>query len=160
VSAASPEIVLQLTPAAIVIGVRTNVSQLSFGEMATVQVYVEDAPRLFGLTCELAFDPDHITPLEVRPGSFFGGEGERLFFDDRDLPRAPDRLTLGITRKRGATGVCGSGAAFEVVFYALDPGAASVALVPGENLVLTTPNFETIETSRITIASGATLQIR
>jgi len=156
----APEIVLALEPATLIIGVRTVVSQLSFGEMGAVEVYIEDAPPLFGFTCELAYDERSLTPFEVKAGDFFGGEDERLFLSDRDFSRQPGRLTLGISRKRGTSGVCGSGVAFEVVFYALDPGTASIALIPGENLVLTTPDAQNVAGDRITIAPGITIDVQ
>ena len=142
----------------IVVGVRAEQDILSVGDRYELEVYVEDAPGLVSLTCELEFDEKLLEPLEAVPGDFFGSDV--LFIEDSEfLRREENRLAIGITLKGDAPGVCGSGVAFRVVFRAVSSGQTAVTLL--ENVTLTTAGFEQIEdASRIRIESNAFVEIQ
>lgn len=156
----NPPVSIDLGPIQINIGVRSEQTQLSAGANYVLEVYIEDAPSLFAFTCELEFDENLLTPLEIIPGDFFGEEDDILFLEDSQLPRRQEnRLVLGVTRKAGAPGVCGSGTAFRITFGTASAGNATVQLLRNENLTLSTPASESIEDSRITIGSVASVAV-
>ena len=153
-------ITIELGPIQIKIGVRSEQAQVSVGTNYVLEVYIEDAPSVFALTCELEFNENLLNPLEVAPGDFFGGEDDILFIEDSQLSRTQEnRLVLGVTRKAGAPGVCGSGTAFRITFGTSGSGNATVQLLRNENLTLQNPAFETIEDSRISIGSVASVVV-
>ena len=153
----SDPIDITLTPIQIIVGVRAEQDQLTVGSRYEVEVYIEDAPELVALTCELEFDESLLEPLEATPGDFFGEDV--LFIEDSEfLRREENRLSIGITRKGGAPGVCGSGVVFNVAFSARNSGQAEVTLL--DNVTLTTAGFEEIEdSSRISIESNSFVKI-
>lgn len=154
-----------LTPIPIVIGIRAEQDQLSVGAPCKVEIYIENAPALFALTCELEFDPNLLQPQEIISGGFFGTDV--LFIEDSEFPRREEnRLALGITHKTDAagdvivdvTGSCGSGTVFEITFGTIATGNAAIALL--ENITLTTPAFEQIDVpSRVNIEPNASVKI-
>ena len=161
----SAPIEILLTPIPIVIGIRVEQDQLSVGAPCKVEIYIENAPPLFALTCELEFDPNLLQPQEIIPGGFFGTDV--LFIEDSEFPRREEnRLALGITRKTDAagdvivdvTGSCGSGVVFEITFGTIATGDATITLL--ENITLTTPAFEQIDIpSRVNIDPNASVRI-
>jgi hypothetical protein len=153
----SAPITITLTPVQIVVGVRAERDQLTVGSRYEVEVYIEDAPELVALTCELEFDESLLEPLEATPGDFFGEDV--LFIEDSELLRREEnRLSMGITLKGDAPGACGSGVVFSVAFRARNSGQAEVALL--ENVTLTAVGFEDIEdSSRISIESNSFVKI-
>ena len=150
-------IVISLSALQIVIGVRSEQEQLSVGDSYVVEVYVEDAPRLTALTCELGVDEELLEPQEVLPGDFFGSDP--LFIEDSELPRREqNRLSLGITLKGDDTGVCGSGVVFRITFEAVGSGTAEIAVL--EDVTLMTSDFEPFDdSSRISIEPGLFIRI-
>ena len=137
---------IELTPVEIAIGIRSGQDQLGVEDTYYLEVYLEDAPPLFAFTCELEYDENLLRPQEAIPGDFFGEENDVLFIEDSQLPRRQEnRLALGITRKAGDAGVCGSGVVFRISFATVGKGDASVRLL--DNVTLTTPAFEKIEDS-------------
>jgi hypothetical protein len=156
----NPPISIDLGPIQINVGVRSQQAQVSVGTNYDLEVYIEDAPSLFAFTCELEFNENLLTPLEIVPGDFFGEEDDILFIEDSQLPRTQEnRLVLGVTRKDGAPGVCGSGTAFRITFGTSVAGNATVQLLRNENLTLSTPAFERIEDSRIIIGTVASVTV-
>lgn len=156
----NPPVSIDLGPIQINIGVRSEQAQVSAGANYVLEVYIEDAPSVFAFTCELEFNENLLTPLEIAPGDFFGAEDDILFLEDSQLPRIQEnRLVLGVTRKAGAPGVCGSGTAFRITFGTSGSGNATVQLLRNENLTLSTPAFEMIEDSRISIGSVASVVV-
>ncbi len=160
ISGDNPTISIELGPIQINIGVRSEQTQLSAGANYVLEVYIEDAPSLFAFTCELEFNENLLNPLEIVPGDFFGEEDDILFIEDSQLPRTQEnRLVLGVTRKDGAPGVCGSGTAFRITFGTSGSGNATVQLLRNENLTLETPTFEMIEDSRIIVGAAASVAV-
>jgi hypothetical protein len=156
----NPPISIELGPIQINVGVRSQQAQVSVGANYDLEVYIEDAPSLFAFTCELEFNENLLNPLEIVPGDFFGTEDDILFIEDSQLPRTQEnRLVLGVTRKDGAPGVCGSGTAFRITFGTSGAGNATVQLLRNENLTLSTPAFERIEDSRIIIGTVASVAV-
>ncbi len=156
----NPPISIELGPIQINVGVRSQQAQVSAGANYVLEVYIEDAPSLFALTCELEFNENLLRPLEIAPGDFFGTEEDILFIEDSQLPRTQEnRLVLGVTRKDGAPGVCGSGTAFRITFGTAGSGNATIQLLRNENLTLSTPAFEMIEDSRIIIGAAASVTV-
>lgn len=162
--AAGDSVEISLSPIPIIIGVRVEQEQLNVGTPCRLEVYIEDAPPLFALTCELEFDPSLLQPQEIVPGDFFGSDV--LYIEDSEFTRREEnRLALGITRKSdaaagiAATGSCGSGVVFEVTFDTIGTGDAAITLL--DNITLTTPDFEQIEgPSRIIIEADASVRIQ
>jgi len=161
---AGAPIEILLTPIPIVIRIQVEQDQLSVGAPCKVEIYIENAPPLFALTCELEFDPNLLQPQEIIPGGFFGADV--LFIEDSEFPRREEnRLALGITRKTDpaddildANGSCGSGVVFEITFRAIATGDAAITLL--ENITLTTPDFEQIDApSRVNIEPNASIKI-
>ena len=156
---------ISLAPIPIVIGIRVEQEQLSVGTPCRLEVYIEDAPPLFALTCELEFDPSVLQPQEVAPGSFFGADV--LFIEDSEFQRREEnRLALGITRKAdaaaggAASGACGSGVVFEVTFETIGT-TGNTAITLQDNITLTTPDFDQIDVpSRVIIEAGAFVEIQ
>lgn len=153
-----------LSPIPIIIGIRAEQEQLSAGAPFNLEVYIENAPPLFALTCELEFDPNLLQPQEIMPGDFFGTDV--VFIEDSEFPRKEEnRLALGITRKTDpaddildANGSCGSGVVFEITFGTRGTGDAAIMLL--ENITLTTPAFEQIDVpSRVNIEPNASVKI-
>jgi hypothetical protein len=160
ISGENPPVSIDLGPIQINIGVRSEQAQVSAGANYVLEVYIEDAPSVFAFTCELEFNENLLTPLEIVPGDFFGEEDDILFLENSQLPRIQEnRLVLGVTRKAGAPGVCGSGTAFRITFGTSGSGNATVQLLRNENLTLSTPAFERIEDSRIIIGSVASVAV-
>ena len=156
----NPPVSIDLGPIKINVGVRSEQAQLSAGTNYDLEVYIEDAPSLFAFTCELEFSENLLSPLEIVPGEFFGGVDDILFIEDSQLPRTQEnRLVLGVTRKAGAPGVCGSGTAFRIIFGTAGSGSATVQLLRNENLTLSTHAFERIEDSRIIIGAAASVVV-
>ncbi len=153
----SAPINIALTAVQIVVGVRAEQDQLTVGSRYEVEVYIENAPELVALTCELEFDESLLEPLEATPGDFFGTDV--LFIEDSEfLRREENRLSIGITLKGDAPGICGSGVVFSVAFRARNSGQAEVALL--ENVTLTAAGFEEIEdSSRIRTESNSFVEI-
>ena len=146
VASGDSPITIELTPVEIVIGIRSGQDQLGLQDIYDLEVYLEDAPPVFAFACELEYDENLLRPQEAIPGDFFGVENDVLFIEDSQLPRRQEnRLALGITRKAGDTGVCGSGVVFRISFATVGKGDASVRLL--DNVTLTTPAFEKIEDS-------------
>ncbi len=156
----NPPVSIDLGPIQINIGVQSQQAQVSAGANYVLEVYIEDAPGLFAFTCELEFSENLLTPVEIVPGDFFGGEDDILFIEDSQLPRTQEnRLVLGITRKAGAPGVCGSGTAFRITFGTSGSGNATVQLLRNENLTLSNPASERVEDSRIIIGTVASVAV-
>ena len=153
-------IIITLAPIQIVIGIRSEQDQLNVGDTYVLEVYVEDAPKLFAFTCELEFDETLLEPPKIIPGDFFGAKDDVLFLEDSQLPRRQEnRLSLGITRKGAAAGVCGSGVVFRLTFGTIGKGDAAITLLRNNRLTLTTPAFEQIGDSRIRIEASAHVRI-
>lgn len=139
-------VIIQLGPVQFIISLRSNQTQMSIEDNYSLEVYLEDASRLAAFTCQLEFDEDLLKPLEIVPGEFFGKESDFLFIEDSQLPgRQRDMVAMGITRKMGTGGVCGSGVLFRVTFQAISPGPATVKLLENEMLKLKTETFGDIE---------------
>jgi len=156
----NPPVSIDLGPIKINVGVRSEQAQVSAGTNYDLEVYIEDAPSLFAFTCELEFSENLLRPLEIVPGEFFGGVDDILFIEDSQLPRTQEnRLVLGVTRKDGAPGVCGSGTVFRITFGTSVAGNATAQLLRNENLTLSTPAFERIEDSRIIIGTVASVAV-
>ncbi len=152
-----------LAPIQIVIGIRSQQEQLNLGNNYVLEIYIEDAPRLFSFTCELEFDAALLEPVEIVPGEFFGAADDFLFMEDSQLPRNQrNRLSLGITRKGNDIGVCGSGTLFRMTFTAIGTGNAAIRLLRNDILTMTTPEpaSERIEDSRIRVEPAVVIDIK
>lgn len=151
---------IQLTLAPIIIGIQSQQKKLNLGDNYTVEMYFNDTPKLFAFTCELEFNEDLLEPVEIVSGDFFGVGDNVLFIEDSKLPgRQKNHLNMGITCKAGDAGVFGSGAAFKLTFKTIGKGDAVITLLRNNTLVLKTPAFETIESSRIIIEPNIPVKI-
>ena len=154
-------VVIKLNLLQIIMGIRSSQEQLNSGEIYNAEIYIKDAPRVFSFTCELSFDEELLTPIDIVPGDFFGSDA--LFLQEIEFPRRePGKVALGITLKRDAAGVCGSGSLFQLSFRASSPGNARVNITQNDKLILRTPfpEFSQIESSQIVIEKGASVTVR
>ena len=151
---------IELRDIQIIVGIRSEADGFSVGDPVTISVYVADAPQLFGFTCELAFDPNVLVLQDVDAGDFFGNEAETLSLNDSQFPqRAPNRLTLGLTRRRGFPPVCNAGIVFQITFAARAVGETEVTLLRNDNLMLTTPSFQRIPDAQIRLEPTVSVRI-
>jgi len=85
------------------------------GAEFTVDIRVENVDNLFGVSCLLhyAHNTDYIDALSAEKGDFLG---DNVLFLDPVIDDAQGTVSIGITRKRPAGGVNGSGVIAKVTF--------------------------------------------
>jgi len=156
-------LVIDLSPIQIYIGVRSAQEQINNGDTYTAELYINDAPGISALTCELLFNEDILVPVSSELGNFFEEKNNVLFIEESQLPRRQkNRLTMGATLRGDAEGLCGSGTVFQITFRAVGNGNATINIVQNEMLRILTPypDFTKIEDSRIVIEKGTSVIIK
>ncbi len=97
------------------------------GSEFRVRVALHQAPPLFSLSFELAYDPRLVSVAQVLSGPYFRRDGRPLALShqqDADLGRA----FVSLSRPDGAGGLAGSGSAVEFLFHATAAGLARLTL--------------------------------
>jgi hypothetical protein len=147
-------LIINLTPIKAILSLVADRDKLKAGDIFAVYFHIDDAPLVFGFTCEIEFNESALQPMEVGLGDFFGDGGELLFMSDAQLEtRKMNRLSLGVTRKAGSKGVGNAGVIFKIPFRTKVPGDTSIKILRNNKLALIDPEFKKIEDSRIIIGN-------
>ena len=91
----------------------------------TVPISVINAARLSTVTLTLTFDPSLLRVRSVSEGSFMRSGGASATFTQQT---SPGRIDITITRAADAVGATGTGLLGAVLFDAIAPGAAPLAI--------------------------------
>ena len=93
----------------------------SLGSEFTARVEVVDAQELFGIAFEVTYDASLLELVSVSAGSALGGDV--LFFEESDL----GRISVAVTKKRGAAALTGSGTVASLRFRAVGAGRSNLS---------------------------------
>ena len=91
----------------------------------TVPITIANASRLSNLTITVTFNPDLLRVRAVNEGSFMRSGGASAVFTQQ---ASAGRVDLTITRAADASGATGTGLVGAVMFDAVGPGTASLAV--------------------------------
>jgi len=120
-SGMSPDISIETEMApALALSIDPSDTTMTVGAQLELQVKVENALELFGASFELTVGSG-VTVLEATPGPFLGSDV--LSFDQIE----EGRIAVSIVRKRGASGVSGSGHLATLVLQADATGEVAIS---------------------------------
>jgi len=115
-SAGGGAVTLSLTPATALVAP---------GETFEVVLAVETTTAVSHLPTTLSYDAEHLAVERVVPGDFLGGERAAQILADAS---SPGEIVVGASRLGERPGVAGRGSVVRVVFRALRPGPAQIAI--------------------------------
>jgi general secretion pathway protein D len=110
---------LAITPAA---------AEVKLGSTITLTVAVENATDLFTAPLRVKFDPKLLRLNDVQRGTLLSGDGQNVIFT-RNIQNDVGEASVVLNRLPGSSGISGAGSLVTLVFQAIAPGAASVAVV-------------------------------
>jgi len=94
---------------------------------ATVQVRVEGAKDLYGISIQLIFNPPLIEIVQVAEGTFLNSDGMETRFAP-SIDNQNKRLGVDLRRTGQVKGIDGSGTLFTITFRALTKGICDIKL--------------------------------
>jgi hypothetical protein len=97
------------------------------GPPYTVPVSITDVSQLGSVTLTITYDPKVLRASSVAPGTFMQQGGVTPTFLPR-IDEAAGRIDIAITRTGSAPGASGTGLLAGLVFQAVGPGTARIAV--------------------------------
>ncbi len=97
------------------------------GANFTVALQIDSATDIFSAPLKVRFDPKVLRVVEVKPGTFLSGDGQRTVFSENTLNDAGETSVL-LNRVPGAGGISGSGPLAIFTFQAVAPGTAKITV--------------------------------
>ncbi len=112
-------------PGAAALTLRPSASEIPLSGTATVAVQVDNIGELFSAPMRIRYDPKVLKLVDVRSGTFLGGDGQRVSFSET---RAEDvgAAIINMNRVPGAGGISGSGTLLTLTFQGIAKGASSI----------------------------------
>ena len=133
-----PKIAVELapTPTTSILSLDLLTAEVTLGQTFEVAVNVAGVSKLFGLSLELGFDEQKVTPTGVELGSSLGNEA--LLFDDLKLDRSEGRIGIAVGQKGAQGSSATEGTVATVSFRAKAVGRATMGIIPAaESKMLT-----------------------
>ena len=133
-----PKITVELapTPTTSILSLELSAAEVTLGQTFEVAVNVAGVSKLFGLSLELGFDEQKVTPTGVELGSSLGNEA--LLFDDLKLDRSEGRIGIAVGQKGTQGSSATEGTVATVSFRAKAVGRATMGIIPAaESKMLT-----------------------
>jgi len=130
------EVELAPTPTTSILSLELSATEVTLGQTFEVAVNVAGVSKLFGLSLELGFDEQKVTPTGVELGSSLGNEA--LLFDDLKLDRSERRIGIAVGQKGAQGSSATEGTVATVSFRAKAVGRATMGIIPAaESKMLT-----------------------
>ena len=133
-----PKITVELapTPTTSILSLELSAAEVTLGQTFEVAVNVAGVSKLVGLSLELGFDEQKVTPTGVELGSSLGNEA--LLFDDLKLDRSEGRIGIAVGQKGAQGSSATEGTVATVSFRAKAVGRATMGIIPAaESKMLT-----------------------
>ena len=133
-----PKIAVELapTPTTSILSLELLAAEVTLGQTFEVAVNVAGVSKLFGLSLELGFDEQKVTPTGVELGSSLGNEA--LLFDDLKLDRSEGGIGIAVGQKGTQGSSATEGTVATVSFRAKAVGRATMGIIPAaESKMLT-----------------------
>ena len=133
-----PKITVELapTPTTSILSLELSAAEVTVGQTFEGAGNVAGVSKLFGLSLELGFDEQKVTPTGVELGSSLGNEA--LLFDDLKLDRSEGRIGIAVGQKGAQGSSATEGTVATVSFRAKAVGRATMGIIPAaESKMLT-----------------------
>jgi general secretion pathway protein D len=105
---------------------KTSASEVALNGAVTANVQVDNIGELFSAPMRIKYNPAVLKLVDVRNGSFLGGDGQQVTFSET---RAEDvgAVIVNLSRVAGAGGISGSGTLLTLVFQAAGKGTSTIS---------------------------------